>query len=172
MIKKASKPKLSFLDRKETTFLGKAGNVLIAFVIMFVTMLFVNFLYSWLFSGHIEFPGFEQITFGPIWVYDHPFLVEIFLSVLLAPLIEELFFRHFPIQIIKATGKKELLWPTILFTSALFGIMHDGYPSILLQGVGGLLLSIVYIKNNYSYWSSVALHAMWNLSLLLITIWL
>ena len=94
-----------------------------------------------------------------------PFLYEIFMACILAPLWEELAFRHAPGLIAKGMGKQFLL-PIIIISSALFGWgHHHGAESILRQGVMGLLFFWVYIKNGYSYWSSTIVHAAWNTTL-------
>lgn len=81
---------------------------------------------------------------------------------ILAPLWEEAAFRYAPITIAKKFGKDYLL-PVIVISSIIFGWLHGhGVYSLIFQGVMGLVLSWVYIKNNYSYWSSVALHSAWN----------
>lgn len=82
------------------------------------------------------------------------------------PLFEELLFRHVPIRFAKAAGEKYII-PTIIFTSAIFGLVHgNGMYSVLIQGVGGFVLSCLYIKNNYSYWSTVTAHSLWNISVI------
>lgn len=150
-----------FLDRIETSFLGKVSNVAVAYVFLFVWTTLISFFYRWLLAEDPIFP------FQIDGVYQHPVLVMFFFSCIIAPFIEEILFRVWPIQVIKATGKKELLLPTILFSSIIFGLLHNGSQSILLQGVFGVVVSILYIKNNYSYWSIVALHAIWNFTIML-----
>jgi membrane protease YdiL (CAAX protease family) len=91
-----------------------------------------------------------------------PAALNVFMACIVAPLWEELVFRVAPLQIAKGFGEKYLI-PVIIISSAIFGWGHgEGTYSILIQGVLGAVLSWVYIKNNYSYWSVVAVHAMWN----------
>lgn len=94
----------------------------------------------------------------------------LFFSCLCAPIFEELMFRHVPLQLTKLVQlpsealKLKLLMLTVLLSSLIFGLAHGrGWESVLIQGVGGLALCWVYIKNGYSYWSSVTAHALWNL---------
>ena len=85
------------------------------------------------------------------------------MSVILAPLWEELVFRHSVIQIAK-NNKQYIIWVVIII-SAIFGSLHNNpeyYYGIYFQGVFGFIFACVYIKNGYHYWSSVILHAMWN----------
>ena len=86
----------------------------------------------------------------------------IFYACIMAPLWEELAFRVIPISIAKKFGEQFII-PVVLLSTLLFGWGHgNGTNSLLIQGVGGLILSIVYIKTNYNYWCAVALHAAWN----------
>lgn len=81
-------------------------------------------------------------------------------ALVMAPLIEEIIFRVAPIGLVK--DKPELIYPTIILSSALFGYLHYGAMSWPIQGVLGFILSVIYLKNGYSYWSVVLLHFMWN----------
>jgi membrane protease YdiL (CAAX protease family) len=97
----------------------------------------------------------------------HPIIEALWFGVILAPLWEEAVFRHFPLQIMKSLSeekRKVLLWPTILFSSFIFGYMHDGASTVPIQGVGGIFICILYVKTGYKYWWGVAYHAFWNLS--------
>lgn len=88
---------------------------------------------------------------------------------ILAPLWEEGVYRYAPIQIarkLKKSSGQDFTIPIIIISSALFGWGHGNGPvSLIIQGVMGVLLSYVYIKNNYSYWSSVLVHFLWNISI-------
>ena len=77
-----------------------------------------------------------------------------------APIVEEFIFRVGPISLVK--DKPKLMFPVVILSSALFGWLHYGAASLPIQGVLGVVLAAIYIKNGYSYWSSVLLHAMWN----------
>lgn len=76
-----------------------------------------------------------------------------FLLVLhLIALQEELVYRALPVAIWWSASKSlktyslHLLFVAVLCSSVIFGYVHFGLKSILLQGVGGLVLSIVYVK--------------------------
>lgn len=100
--------------------------------------------------------------------FEHTKLGLFFFTVIFAPLWEELTWRWFPITVARQFKKHlnvDLLWPIVVVSSINFGWGHGNGPiSLLLQGVGGFALSYVYIKNGFSYWSSVAAHALWNLT--------
>ncbi|HEY0751364.1 MAG TPA: CPBP family intramembrane glutamic endopeptidase [Chitinophagaceae bacterium] len=97
------------------------------------------------------------------WVHDAGWERRaFFFGVITAPLWEELAFRVIPIGIAKRFGEQYIM-PVILLSSIIFGWGHGSGPiSLMIQGVGGFILSLVYIKTNYNYWCVVALHAMWN----------
>lgn len=81
-----------------------------------------------------------------------------------APIWEEAVFRWAPIQIARKVGVfEQIKWPLIILTSVVFGLIHGGTLSILVQGTFGLILSAVYIETGFSYLSAVTLHSLWNM---------
>lgn len=97
-------------------------------------------------------------------VYNGPWQYQaILFGCILAPLWEELAFRVIPLKIARMFGN-DFIIPMVGLSSLIFGWGHgNGTISLLIQGVGGVFLSIVYIKTNYNYWAAVALHAAWNI---------
>lgn len=94
--------------------------------------------------------------------YENWQIPAFFYACIMAPLWEELAFRVIPISIARKFGEQFII-PVVLLSSLIFGWGHGGGTnSLLIQGVGGLLLSAVYIKTNYNYWCVVAMHAAWN----------
>lgn len=159
-----------FLKKKAKTVTDKLANIALAYLAMVFITIGVLIFYKWLF----EVDSYTAFGFGGIFdqffipVYKHPFWIDFIAGCVLAPISEEIIFRHLPLRVLKAAGKeKELLLPSILFTSTVFGLMHQGYYSLLIQGVGGLIFSVVYIKNGYSLYSSILSHALWNATLTL-----
>lgn len=136
------------------TFISKILTIIAAYALC---MFWSNFASAIITT--LGYPYDETITFTTE-SDAHAF----FYAIIFAPLWEELAFRYAPITIAKNLGK-ENLWPTIVGMSCFFGWIHYSNPeSILLQGVIGLILSVLYIKNGYSYWSSVIVHALYNLT--------
>lgn len=87
-------------------------------------------------------------------------------SCIFAPLIEEVMFRAAPIEILRRTGLlKQIGIPVILFISIVFGLMHGDASRVFVQGICGLALSWLYIKNGFSYASTVTVHFLWNFTL-------
>jgi len=148
---------MKFLNFPSTTISSKIRNILLAYLAIFT--------YIFLISKFLDFlePPEQLLSSSsdsiPPFIY---LLNKFFFGVIWAPLWEELSFRHAPALIAKGLGEKFLI-PIMIISSVLFGWGHgNGSESLLLQGVMGFVFFIVYVKNNYSYWSSVTLHAMWN----------
>lgn len=84
-------------------------------------------------------------------------------SVIFAPLVEELLFRVFPIQIMKQTNTLDKLKiPVCIGISITFGFIHGSNWNCFVQGALGITLCWLYIKNNFSYWSIVFVHSFYN----------
>lgn len=143
----------------EKTLQGKIINVLAAYTVCLIVISVVNYFYGWLYATN-QIPFFFK-------TYQHEWWIDFFTACIIAPLAEEILFRHFPLQLIKRIkGYKEWLFPAMLFTSAIFGYLHQGAVSIPIQGFMGFVMCIVYIKNGFNYWSSVSLHFAWNFALI------
>jgi len=148
------KLELELLHTPETSILGKIKNVIFGAALYISWATFVLFLYKTFvpeFSGvNLQFMYFPKSD------------MYIFISsCILAPFIEEIFFRK-PLNLLKKfEQEKAILW-YILFSSTLFGYLHNGSWSIPIQGVAGLIFCYVYLKNGYSYFSSVACHFLVN----------
>ncbi len=166
-----------WLSKPTLTTDGKIANVLLAFALNVVWLVFIWWIFVLLTPRWIQPLGFAVPKYFPS-------AEMIFFGIIMAPLWEELAFRVAPYKVAKwfeslmwkvdlllykekakqyGTATFTLMLQVMIMAIIMFGWGHgNGTVSLLIQGVGGLLLSIVYIKNNYSYWSSVALHAMWN----------
>lgn len=97
-------------------------------------------------------------------------------AVVLAPLIEEHLFRCFPLVFLIIFPIKDeryagrLLLEGVLFSSILFGLLHGSAWNVALQGVIGVVLCWVYLKNNLSRWSPIVVHALYNFTVIIFTI--
>lgn len=121
-----------------------AGAFLLNMVWLFVVIAGLTFLDESRWNGHPEY-----------WAF--------FFGCVFAPLWEELAFRVIPIQIARGFGDKFLI-PVIFLSSLIFGWGHGNGPvSLLIQGVGGLILACTYVKTKYNYWVVVAMHSAWNI---------
>lgn len=156
---------LQSLNRPSSTFKGKVINIFIAYGVIFVWIFLINKLINFL-DPPPAMPDFGiSDDSAPSTIF---LLFSFFFAVIWAPLWEELVFRRAPALLAKALGENFLL-PITIISSAVFGWGHGNGPeSLLIQGVMGFVFFYVYIKNGYSYWSSVSLHALWNVSLFLL----
>lgn len=99
------------------------------------------FLYSTL-------PLIAQVMFaGGRWpnVYAHGWMMFVMLPV--GAVVEEFVFRFLPIAILALfTPSVNAFLLTTALAAAAFGVMHGGFASLLMQGTGGLLLGVLFLK--------------------------
>ena len=132
-----------------TTLIAIAGiticQVLVIGYVQLVDWLGIDFLVP-------ENP-FESWDIDPI-----SFAIIAFSAVVIAPLVEEIFFRGFMYQAFRKTMR---LWPAAILTSLIFGLAHID-PSIIIPIalVGMILLGIYRWTGNL--WSSIITHAGYN----------
>jgi len=107
--------------------------------------------------------------------------LSLFFAVLLAPLWEEFAFRYYWLKKkLRKIDKEKIespelankigripIWETVVFTTIIFGIVHGGPINLLIQGVGGLVLSYVYLRNGRCFMSAVVLHALYNFTVIM-----
>lgn len=143
----------SLLANPETTFVGKFKNILLG---MFLCI-------SWIALVH-SVETFLQPRPKAEYELTVNYLIQwLFWACMMAPLTEEVIYRHAPLKVASLVSKEAIV-PVILASSVIFGFAHGaGYLSVIKQGVLGFVFACVYIKNGFSYWSSVTLHSMWNL---------
>jgi uncharacterized protein len=102
-------------------------------------------------QGNMVFKMFEELE-SPVW-----FLI---VGTLVAPLVEEIFFRGFLFQ----GFRSKYGWaPAILLSSAVFAIAHLDPASLIPTFVLGVVLAYVYHRSN-SVWPGIVLHFLVNSS--------
>ena len=108
----------------------------------------------------LSLPGFqEQKSYLPLFGYDVFGLTSAFLVVsLVAPFLEELFFRGFIYRIFTRTWP---LWLGSLLTALLFSLIHFQIETVIPLFILGLILNYSYEKTG-SVWTSVAFHSLNN----------
>ena len=144
---------MKFLGEVSEGLFDKLKNVIFAFLIFTVWIYAITSFLNYLVDGQ----------YGP-----PPMKYRFFMSVIWAAVWEEAVFRVAPITIANKIDPK-LIFPVVIISSALFGWGHGAGPiSLLIQGVMGFVLSCLYIKNGFSYWSVVLLHSSWNAACLFI----
>lgn len=107
-------------------------------------------------------------------------LIPLIIYYLLMALMEELFFRV-PIAIIYNGFSGGLSLGFLIFIiilSAVFGLCHGSFYNIILQGVHGLIFSLVFIKTGgldlglgtlRGWFIAATVHASYNISLLVLS---
>lgn len=149
---------MQLLEPQAFTVLDKIKNICLVYVFKAIWYSLVTLGISFIFPS----------SGSPFSIDSTPIFITIIFGIILTPLWEELAFRYIPITFAKLLGQAFIL-PTIFLSSLMFGFGHPGgMIALLLQGVGGFIYSILYIRNNYSYWSTVTAHAMWNITTMLI----
>lgn len=133
----------------------KAKNIGIALcaciVLVALSTTFLHFLHPHHYTWPVDYPT------------KHEILYMFFGSCILAPIVEEAFFRYVPIAIIKTSPSYEQLkLPIIIGVSIFFGWMHGGEENILIQGFASLCFFWVYLKNGCSLISSILVHSLYN----------
>ena len=141
-----------YLLNPEKTQIGKLSNVGLALLLVLAHLFIVVGVQALLTGTPIKLGGLPG--------YNPPY--SLWLTLVIAPLWEELVFRVAPIKLAQVFGP-DTLWPIILISSALFGWGHGGVEGLIFQGVMGVIFCVLYIKNNYSYWHNVLFHGLWNL---------
>jgi membrane protease YdiL (CAAX protease family) len=132
---------------QDKKLLHRIGNIIFAY----------SFIMSWIWMTYTLVNRWV-----PMQVDEPNHYFSLFMTVIWAPLWEEAVFRHAAIQLARKIDEA-VIFPVCLISSAIFGLGHRfGAISILMQGVAGLALCWVYIKNGYSYISSVIVHFLWN----------
>ena len=117
----------------------------------------------------------QNITLGQ--ALTSPFTVMQLLVIMFgAPFLEEVLFRGLVCNL--ASDDRGKLRPrgvmmVLAGSFILFGFVHGyGYFSIMLQGVGGLLLARLWFRNGpsqkASYFSCVSAHSLYNISVVLV----
>lgn len=108
----------------------------------------------------LSLPGYEeQDSYLPFFGYDVIGLVCAFAVVsILAPLLEELFFRGF---IYRTFTKTWPIWLASGLTAALFALIHFQFQTFLPLFFLGLILNYAYQRTG-SVWTAVAFHSLNN----------
>lgn len=126
-------------------------------------------------STNYLLPGFN---FDPAQGLTSPWVIMVLLiAVVGAPFVEEITFRWFvcrslasdPYDNLISVPEGKGLGIVLVGSFIVFGLLHgQGYFSLMIQGVGGLLLARLWFRNGpdlkTAYFSCVAAHSFYNLS--------
>jgi len=118
------------------------------------------FLIMLFFSLGIGAFGFEkQTSLFEIFGYDYAGIVFAFLiAVIIAPLVEEIFFRGFVLQTL--AKRISPFWGVVL-TALIFASVHFEFQSIMPLLILSVVLNILYIKTK-SIWPGIIFHVFNN----------
>jgi len=83
---------------------------------------------------------------------------QIVQAVLVAPFLEELFFRGI---ILPALERYAGFWTGLILSSVLFAFAHGFVLAVFIQGIVGLVLGYVYLKTR-NIWYCMLLHGLYN----------
>lgn len=181
-----------FKSADHNTFGAYVREVLATFAKMWFWMLFIITVFKLVGLAMIDFttnapllgafPNYwlhsQHLTLGQALASSSPAVVMGVLgAVFFAPfVVEEFLFRALPWWVVKDDkgGAKPGGWLVILAGSfVLFGLAHgNGYFSVMLQGVSGLLLAQLWFRNGpsptASYFSAASAHSLYNISVVII----
>lgn len=137
-----------------------AFNILTAASIAIFVVIIFAAIFHFLSPG--EHTGFYKLS---------PTLDQIVLTCIFAPFVEEYIFRHGPMTILRKllpNTFQEIQWQFVIYIALIFGMMHGNFYNVLIQGIVGMMCGWVHIKNNFSYFSAVAVHMTYNIFVILI----
>jgi len=93
------------------------------------------------------------------------FIILVLTSIILAPLLEEVFYRHYLYEKIKS---KLNVYLSVLIASIIFGILHFyGLAGLISTILIGVILQIIYI-NTKKLVNTIIIHAIYNLAILIL----
>lgn len=134
-----------------------------------------NFIYSLTAILLIDYlVGMPDVLFERTSKLANPSITDFFIVlVIIGPVMEELIFRFIPLYIILSPRSKDFNGVIIMATAAsvIFGYLHGGIAHIFIQGVGGFLLCLLFLKcggyhRRYfkGFCASFSAHALLNLT--------
>jgi len=153
-----------FALRKKSYSLKKFGFIWIGtgktvLWVLFAYLTFLGltiFLLTLFFSFGIDVFGFErqQSLFDIFGTDVYGLVIASFIALLIAPFVEEIFFRGFMLQtLVKKIGK---VWG-IIITTLIFAAVHFEFGSIMPLIILSLILSVLFIKTE-SIWPGIIFH--------------
>lgn len=160
-----------FSDKKPSWFLK---------IFTILTVLAVQFLWLWCVTAILSITGkmnlLQDLSYWQVigvnkveFLAQQSILSSVFFGCVMAPLWEDAVFRGAVISRTQALfpGDNRQLIYAIIVSSVVFGILHGGVVNVLIQGVGGLFLSYVYLKNGNCILSAMIMHSLYNLVIIL-----
>lgn len=123
----------------------------------------VSVIFSWI----SRFPQVEDLlvkSFG----------LSIFMALVFAPVVEEAIFRMLPLTFVVGRHPDKIRAVVIVICGIFFGMAHGHPLKVFIQGFLGMMLGFLYVKNHNSqfkaYLSCVIVHAMYNYTILMVSV--
>lgn len=141
----------------------KWSNFLLLFIAenlwMIGFMSFVSLLWP-MFGKYVPPPSYND----PIeMIYGETKIWTLFVACIVAPVFEEILFRWIPVRFAEQASRR-LYVPILVMSQFIFAYMHGVNEFVyFIQGIGGLALTWIYIRNGKNLWWSIGYHALWNL---------
>lgn len=139
----------------------------------------VNILQAFL-APAVAMPSIPVLSVMLAWLDHFPQLqtavngspgLSLFMTLVFAPFIEEILFRMFPLTLVQTCRPAAIRAVTLAVCFVIFGWAHGSPLNVFIQGFVGLMLGWLYIKNASSQWASyiscVAVHALYNLTVVI-----
>lgn len=140
-------------------YTDKVKNILIAMTACIIWVSLVDMAKPYLYYGRT----IAQWYLPFVLVSSEPtFLQKFFSSCIVAPIWETLTYIILPIKLAQRLTP-ELVTLVMICAGLLFGWEHNfGQHGVLIQGVLGIAMGWVFIKNS-DYYSPIIFHSLWNI---------
>lgn len=123
----------------------------------------VSVIFSWI----SHFPQAEDLL-------NKSFGLSIFMMLVFAPVVEEAIFRMLPLTFVVGRHPDKIRAVVIVICGIFFGFAHGHPLRVFVQGFLGMMLGFLYVKNHNSqfkaYISCVIVHAMYNYTILMVSV--
>ena len=146
-------------NKKRKYFIEKEKLSIKSFISCFALMSFISIITSilfFIFKLGLRKYGDEVLSSYPIQPLTIIF-INIFSTVIMAPIAEEIIFRGVIMNDLSEYGYKS----TILINSVLFALSHTGIERVVMMFLFGIVFSYIAYKFSLKY--SILLHMVWNL---------
>jgi len=146
-------------NKKRKYFIEKEKLSIKSFISCFALMSFISIITSilfFIFKLGLRKYGDEVLSSYPIQPLTIIF-INIFSTVIMAPIAEEIIFRGVIMNDLSEYGYKS----TILINSVLFALSHTGIERVVMTFLFGIVFSYIAYKFSLKY--SILLHMVWNL---------
>jgi len=168
-------------DRKVPTWREMLVNVFGTYGVKWLWVTIIVSILSAIFSetlvgSHIPIFSATVSVLGYFGLWDQYFAANtgltVFMLVFFAPFIEEALFRMLPLTLVQNSRPQIVRAVLIAVCGIIFGWLHGSPFNVFIQGVGGIMLGCLYLANSRSqftsYISCVFVHAMYNMTVLLV----